>query len=333
MSAHPAELRAVDALEVCVLVDNTLDILSSVPEGVTSELPNLINAGATELSSSCLCCAAWGLSLAITTRVGDKSKSMLFDAGPEAYALQRNGIRLGFDFGNIDCVVLSHGHFDHAGGLPKALEMIGSANGGRTVPTHVNPGMFWKRATRRPDGSLFPLEDVPSPATLAAHGAELVNSEAARLVLDDTVYLSGEIPRVTEYEKGLPRQVKYHGDQGWISDPLVLDERYLAVHVRNHGVVVFSACSHAGIVNVLTDAAAVFEPVPLYGAMGGLHLSGAPQEQWIDETVEDLAPFALRRVVGGHCTGWRALHALRDALGETVIPCAVGQTHRFGETN
>jgi 7,8-dihydropterin-6-yl-methyl-4-(beta-D-ribofuranosyl)aminobenzene 5'-phosphate synthase len=332
MSVNPTDLRPVDALEVHVLVDNALDILSTVPDSVTSELPNLVKAGATELSSSCLCCAAWGLSLVITTRVGDNRKSMLFDAGPEAYALHRNGTRLGFDFGSIECVVLSHGHFDHAGGLPKALELITNANGGRAVPMHVNPGMFYKRAAKRPDGSLFPLEDVPSPGDLAASGGGLVNADEARLVLDGTMYVSGEIRRVTDYEKGLPRQVRFEDEQGWVPDPLVLDERYVAVHVRNHGVVVFSACSHAGIVNVLTDAAARFDPLPLYGAMGGLHLSGAAQEEWIDPTVRDLASFRLQRLVGGHCTGWRALHALRNAFGETVIPSAVGQTHRFGDS-
>lgn len=308
-----------------------MDILSTVPDCVTSELPNHIAAGATELSSSCLCCAAWGLSLVITTRIGDSSRSLLFDAGPEAYALERNGARLGFDFGIVECAVLSHGHFDHAGGMPKALALITAANGGRHVPTHVNPGMFLKRAFRRPDDSIFPLEDVPSPEQLAAAGAEIVNADAPRLVLDDTVYVSGEIPRVTEYEQGLPRQVSLDDEQGWVPDPFVLDERYLAVHVRNQGVVVFSACSHAGIVNVLTDAATLCDPLPLYGAMGGLHLSGAAQEQWIEPTVRDLASFELERLIGGHCTGWRALHALVNALGDVVIPSAVGHTYRFGD--
>lgn len=331
MSVHPGDLRAVDALEVHVLVDNALDILSTVPDHVTSELPNLIKAGATELSSSCLCCAAWGLSLVITTRIGESNKSLLFDAGPEAYALERNASRLGFDFGRIECVVLSHGHFDHAGGIPKALELITAANGGHTVPTHVNPGMFFKRAARRPDNSLFPLEDVPSPKQLTDAGGEIINADEARLVLDDTVYVSGEIPRVTEYEQGLPKQVRLDDNQSWVPDPLVLDERYLAVHVKNYGVVVFSACSHAGIVNVLTDAAALFDPLPLYGAMGGLHLSGAAQEQWIEPTVRDLAPFGLKHLIGGHCTGWRAIHALVNAFGDVVIPGAIGQTHQFGD--
>ena len=329
MSVRPTDLRPVDALEVRVLVDNVLDILSTVPDSVTSEIPNLIKAGATELSGSCLCCGAWGLSLVITTRVGDRSRSLLFDSGPEAYALERNATRLGFDFGTIECVVLSHGHFDHAGGMPKALQLVTAVNGGRKVPTHVNSGMFFKRAFKRPNGSLLPLGDVPSPEQLVATGADVVNSDEARLVLEDTVYVSGEIPRVTDYEKGFPEQVRLDANGEWVPDPLVLDERYLAVHVKDLGVVVFSACSHAGIVNVLTDAAEVCEQLPLYAAMGGLHLSGSAEEQWIGPTIRDLAQFRLKRLIAGHCTGWRALHALVNAFGDAVIPSAVGQTHRF----
>ena len=330
MSVKPIDLRQVDYLEVQVLVDNVMDILSSVPDCVTSEIPNLINAGAKELGGSCLCCGAWGLSLVISTVVDGHRKRLLFDSGPEPYALERNAARLGFDFGAIDCAVISHGHFDHAGGMVKALELITSANGGTKVPVHVNPGMFYKRAdSDAPDGSVLPLADVPSPEELDKAGAEVVNSYEPRLVLDDTVYISGEIPRVTHYEKGLPTQVRLDSQGNWEPDPLQLDERYVAVNLKDLGLVVFSACSHSGIVNVLTDAGNVSDPIPLYAVMGGLHLSGPTYEPLIAQTVKDIAPFGLKRLVVGHCTGWRALQALVEAFGDAVIPEAVGHTHHF----
>ena len=279
MSIEATDLQPVDYLEVQVLVDNVMDMLSSVPDCVTSEIPNLMKTGITELSSSCLCCGAWGLSLAIKTVVDGNEKSLLFDAGPEAYAFERNATRLGFDFAGIDCAAISHGHFDHAGGMLKALQMITAANGGKKVPLHVNPGMFYHRAASdSPDGSMLPVEDLPTVQQFEAAGAEIVNAEEARLVLDDRVYISGEIPRVSGYEKGLPTQVRLDEDGNWIPDPWQLDERYLAVNLKGQGIVVFSACSHAGIVNVLTDAANVFDPVPLYAVMGGLHLSGPDYE-------------------------------------------------------
>lgn len=330
MSAKPTDLRPVDCLEVQVLVDNVMDMLSSVPDCVTSEIPNLIKAGAKELGGACLCCGAWGLSLAITTEIDGRRRSLLFDSGPEPYALERNAARLGFDFGTVDCGVISHGHFDHAGGMLKALELITAANGGTKVPVHVNPGMFHKRAdSDSPDGSLLPLADVPSPEALDEAGARVVNSSEPRLVLDDTAYISGEIPRVTEYERGLPTQVRLDDRGDWVPDPLQLDERYVAVNVKGLGLVVFSACSHAGIVNVLTDAAAVSDPVPLFAVMGGLHLSGTAYEPLIPQTIKDMARFKLERLIVGHCTGWRALQALVNAFGDAVIPEAVGHTHHF----
>lgn len=110
MSATPADLQPVDYLEVLVLVDNVMGILSSLPDCVTSEIPNHIAAGAKEFGGDCLCCGAWGLSLAITTVSQGVERTMLFDTGPEAYALERNAERLGFDFGKVECVAASHRH-------------------------------------------------------------------------------------------------------------------------------------------------------------------------------------------------------------------------------
>lgn len=323
-------LRPVDRLEVCVLIDTALDILSTVPPYVSDEFETTARAGATELAASCRCCAAWGLSLLITAHIDGARRSVLFDAGPEAYAFERNAQRLAADLGAVEGVVLSHGHWDHAGGLPTAIKLIKGAADGRAIPVHVNPGMFGARGFLRQDGSVFPLGPVPTIDELTAAGGAVVNSIEPRLLLDDTFFLSGEIPRVTAYERGLPRAVRRAADGAWEPDPLILDERFLAVHVQGRGVVVFSACSHAGIVNVLTHASALFDPIPTFAAMGGLHLSGPTNEKWIDDTVRDLRAFNLKRLIPGHCTGWRATHALIHAFGDVVTPEAVGQVHRFG---
>jgi 7,8-dihydropterin-6-yl-methyl-4-(beta-D-ribofuranosyl)aminobenzene 5'-phosphate synthase len=116
----------------------------------------------------------------------------------------------------------------------------------------------------------------------------------------------------------------------WEPDPLILDERYLAARVKGKGIVVFTACSHAGVINVLKDAAHVFPDIPLYGVMGGFHLSGPGPEAIIPKTVEDIKSFALRRIMPGHCTGWRAVSALARILDdEVLVPCAVGRKFHF----
>lgn len=322
-------LRPVDRVEVTVIVDNALDILSTVPDSVTSELANDVAAGATEMSGPSICCAAWGLSFLVSATSGERRHSVIFDAGPEGWAFERNAQRLGVDLGAVEAVALSHGHWDHAGGLPTAVASLYRASGGRTVPTHVNPGMFAKRGTRLVDERILPFGDVPSVEDLERAGASIVNDGASRLLASEAFYLSGEIPRLTSYEKGLPRHVKLEPDGSWTPDPLVLDERFLAVHLRDKGLVVFSSCSHAGIVNVLTHAREIFDPLPIYAVFGGLHLAGAANEKWIGDTVRDLARFGLKRMVPGHCTGWRAIHRLVEAFGDVIVPGAVGQKHRL----
>src|SRR5205085_3804797 len=109
------------------------------------------------------CCANHGLSLVVKAFRGAQSRAVLFDAGPVEFAVEYNGTRLGIDFGSVDAVVLSHGHWDHAGGLPMAFELITAANGGRPVPCYLHPGMFRQRAWPLPAGGLLPIQEMPSP--------------------------------------------------------------------------------------------------------------------------------------------------------------------------
>jgi 7,8-dihydropterin-6-yl-methyl-4-(beta-D-ribofuranosyl)aminobenzene 5'-phosphate synthase len=332
MSASIARsLKAVDSLEVSVLVDNVVDPLSTLPKGVAGEVAALRKKGLKMFSGHVRCCANHGLSLVITARIGSDIRILLFDGGPEAYTLARNGDRLGTPFGEVGGIVLSHGHWDHAGGIPEAVRLIVAANGGKPVPFHVNPGMFFNRGMKIPSGDIVPAEPVMNPADIERRGAAVVNSADARAIMEQMFYLSGEIPRVTPYERGLPPHMKQTQDgRGWEPDPLILDERYVAAHVKGKGVVVFTACSHAGVVNVLKDARNVFGDVPLYAVMGGFHLSGAEVEAIIPDTIRDFAAFGLKRIVPCHCTGWRAVHALAQVYNEDVlVPSAVGRQFLF----
>ena len=314
-----------------MLVDNVVDPLSRVPPGVASDHIVLRSKGMVVLSGHAWCCANHGLSLVITARIGSDIQILLFDTGPEAYTLARNGDRLKTPFSEVGAIVLSHGHWDHGGGLPEAIRLVTSANGGRRVPCHVNEGMFVSRALRLPNGQLLPFEDVTAPDQLAKVGASVINSGDARVIVEQMFYLSGEIPRVTPYERGFPPQVKLGKDgSSWEPDPLVLDERYVAAHVKGKGAVIFTACSHAGVINVLKDARNVFGDVPLYAVMGGFHLSGLEVESIIPDTVRDLGDFALKRIVPCHCTGWRAVHALANVYtDEVLVPAAVGRQFTF----
>jgi len=321
-------LEPVDRLEIHILVDNATDSLSSVPKHVETEFSYLRRNGMRILSGKCICCASHGLSCLITAHRGETTHTILFDSGPEADTLARNIHQLGLDLGIVESVVLSHGHWDHAGGMLRAIDMIRAGGRNRDLPYYAHPDMFRSRGRQLPDGAVMPMEDVPSVAELKAHGARVVTTREPQTFLDEMFYVSGEIPRVTPFEKGLPFHVAKTAN-GWEPDPWIVDERWVGVNVAGKGLIVFTACSHAGVVNVLEHARTSFDGVPLYGVLGGFHLSGAT-ETIIPETVAALRDFGLTYIAAGHCTGWRAMAALNAAFGDQVVtPTAVGKRFMF----
>jgi 7,8-dihydropterin-6-yl-methyl-4-(beta-D-ribofuranosyl)aminobenzene 5'-phosphate synthase len=322
-------LIEADRLEIQVLIDNVTDSLSTTPAFVTREWPALVRKGMRRVAGGSLCCANHGLSLVIRAIHGEREHVVLFDAGPVDYAVEHNATRLGIDFGAIKAAVLSHGHWDHGGGLLKAFELMRRAAPDRRVPIYLHPGMFAERGQRQPDGGVLPTGLLPTPDELAAAGAAPVVTDEPQSLLDGMFYLSGEIPRVTTYETGLANHVRRNANGDWQPDPLIMDERFLAVAVKGKGIVVFTACSHAGVVNVLTHAGRCFPDQKLFAVMGGFHLSGET-ERCIPDTVRDIAGFGLEVIAPGHCTGWRAVNRLVQVCGEAaVVPLAVGKIFTF----
>jgi 7,8-dihydropterin-6-yl-methyl-4-(beta-D-ribofuranosyl)aminobenzene 5'-phosphate synthase len=313
----------VDSVSVSVVVDNTTDMLSTRPPHVASELRVLMAAGMRELTGEGLCSAHHGLSLLVTARVGEQERTVLFDAGPDPYGLERNARRMGLNFGKIEGVILSHGHFDHSEGLLKAIELVRERNPQQSVPLHLHPGVFVRRAVRLPNGEMIPLQEVPSASALSGHGYVLVESNQQEEFLDGAFFLSGEIPRKS-FERGMANQVRLTPSGDWEPDPLVLDERFMIAHIRGKGLALFTGCSHAGIVNICSHARDLFPETPLYALVGGLHLV-YPNEDLVEPTIAELKKFNFSVIVPGHCTGWRAVHALVRAFGEDrVDPLAVG---------
>lgn len=323
------KLEAVDRAEVQIIVDNLTDGLSSAPPHVEGEVAFAYRRGL-RFSSRCLCCAVHGLACLVTAYRGGESRSVLFDSGPEDYAFERNVTRLGVDLGKVEGIVLSHGHWDHSGAMILALNAIRTRNGGARVPYYAHPDMFRSRGMTAPNGDIRLFDDVPSVEELTTQGADVIVTTEPRVFLSDMFHVSGEIPRLTTFEQGLPGQVRRTDDgKGWEPDTLLLDERWLAVNVAGKGLVVLTACSHAGVVNVLSHARKTYPGVPIHAVIGGLHLAGS-NEKIIPQTVEALKGFDLATIGAGHCTGWRAMVALADAFGDKVLaPSAVGKRYVF----
>lgn len=323
------KMLAVDGLQIDVLVDNRTDGLSSAPPAVTSEFSRVLSRRNAVVAGPCLCCAGHGLSLLVTASVDGRREQLLFDAGPDPDLFERNVRVLETDLGRVTDVVLSHGHWDHAAGLTRALKLI--RKGAAAAPrVHLNSGMFKRRGVRVAD-RVLPFADIPDLSALRLAGGEPTVDDGERLLCSGSFYLSGEIPRTTSFETGFFGHVRWEEAQRqWVDDALIMDERYLAVRIRDRGLMIFSACSHAGAINVLCEARRRFPDDRLFGLIGGLHLSGLAMESKIAQTVDAMAGIGLEVIIPAHCTGWRAINAIAERFGEpATIPCAVGQLMRF----
>lgn len=338
-----ASLVEVDSLEILVIIDNELDPIS------TYQIPNLTATGnmmhiafanpnkptdrgpnTHELRMDNVCCSAHGLSLMITATKGSAKHTILFDTGPEESAWERNVQRLRPDLSKIELIQLSHWHCDHSGGMLKAIQMINAARGPDEAPVKVDlhPSRPEFRGFMSPQGPVS-MEADPSFDEIMLAGGEVVKKDTAHVVLDGMFMVSGEIPRVTPYEKGLLRGIRWHGEsRGWESDELIKDERLLMCNVKGKGVVVFTGCSHAGAVNAckhgleLAEKAAG-EKMPLYAVMGGYHLTG-PNEAMIEDTIKDFKELDAKIFLAGHCSGWRVKYAIEREMPGRLAPSTVG---------
>ena len=321
------DLVTLDSLSVAVLTDDVSDNYVSKTPFAVSEFSNVVLGGARVISGEALLCANLGFGLRLVSNVGRQRHTMLFDTGPEGPIFLRNCANLGIRLGDVEAIAVTHGHWDHMAALPATIDRI-IEQGGR-VTVHVNPGMFNERAVRLSSGMIVPVAHVPLPLELERHGAVVVNNPEERLLLDGHFYYSGEIPRVTAFETGRDDHFcRTRPEAPWEPDPLLLDERMLVAKVHGLGLIVFSTCSHAGIVNVCTHVRSLFPDIPIHAVMGGLHLGGV-MERNIPPTVNGLRPFNIGHIITGHCTGWRALHALANAFGDAVSQSAVGTTYAF----
>jgi 7,8-dihydropterin-6-yl-methyl-4-(beta-D-ribofuranosyl)aminobenzene 5'-phosphate synthase len=344
--ASTVDVPVLDALELVVVVDNETDTLSSVDPGMP-QLPEIASLVARlppdrhHDGDACtsvfdhLCVACHGLSVLVTGRLGDRTRTVLFDVGPYGDVWLDNVERLGVDVSTIEAVFLSHWHADHSGGFPAAIAAIAAARAAAGLPAplvDVHPDRPDQRGTRLPDGSYVLLPPEPTFDELTAAGGVVQRTADAHAVAD-LFYGSGEIDRVTAYETGLVGHHTFRGDTVE-SDPLIMDERFLAAHVRGRGVTVLSACSHAGVVNACLGAMGAFPDVPVDVVLGGYHLAGRGMEERIPDTVRDLLERVSPRVLApGHCTGWRAKAALADAFAPgRYAPSVVGSRYVLNAT-
>jgi 7,8-dihydropterin-6-yl-methyl-4-(beta-D-ribofuranosyl)aminobenzene 5'-phosphate synthase len=314
-------LEPVDSVVITTLMDNVTDVFMPDqgparrpgPGGVPRPAP-LMAAG--QVPDALV--AEHGFSALVTVSRAGREHRLLFDAGTSPDGVAENMRRLGVDPASIEAIVCSHGHFDHTTGIDGLARVLGRAS----LPVLIHPH-FWRQ--RR---VLLPGRDpLDLPATsrrgLTEAGFEIIEEQQPSFLLDGSVLITGEVPRVTGYEPGFPPQQALLGGR-WEPDPLVLDDQALIVSVAGKGLVVLTGCGHAGVVNIARYARALTGGQPLHALLGGFHLNGPVFEPLIPRVLDDLAALSPGYLVPAHCTGWRAQHAMAARFPQAYVPNSVG---------
>jgi 7,8-dihydropterin-6-yl-methyl-4-(beta-D-ribofuranosyl)aminobenzene 5'-phosphate synthase len=323
----PIALQPVDEVRITTLVDNVYDGLLPGDDRVSradlwagTAPAAQFDGGTTDVGLR----AEHGFAALVTVRRAASTTTLLFDTGLSPDAMVTNADRLGTDLSEIQGVVVSHGHFDHVGGLAG----LAARRGPRAMPMLVHPTAWTRRRLAPPNGEVYELPTL-SKRALAGEGFEVVERREPSLLVDGSVLITGEVDRTTEFEHGMPPAHQAWIGSDWDHDPLVRDDQALVVHVRDRGLVVLTGCGHAGAVNIVRHAQRLTGVDRLCALLGGLHLSGPAFEPVIPPTVDALTVLAPAMLVPAHCTGWRAQQVLATALPDAWLPGSSGSTYRI----
>ncbi|HUZ03355.1 MAG TPA: MBL fold metallo-hydrolase [Thermomicrobiaceae bacterium] len=314
--AERVTLEPVDLAEVTIVVDNAIDVLA-VPTDRARRPPM-----AWDFFERDQLRAEHGYCLLVTIERNGRRDTMLYDGGLGRDTAIHNLDVLGVEPQDIRTMVLSHGHADHHGGLEGLSRRLG-----RRMPLVLHPDAWRDRKAVFPTGAELHLPP-PSRQDLDREGWQVVEERGPSLLFDGSVLVTGQVPRVTDFEQGFPIQ-QARTDDGWEPDVWIWDDQAVVVNVRGRGLVVLSACSHAGAINVLHHARRLTGVDTVHAFVGGLHLTGGLFEGIVPATVRELTAIGPSVVVPGHCSGWRATHRIAAALPEAYVQSNVGTTLHF----
>ncbi len=315
MNEKGFELKPVDRIEIVVLADNYADVLLGSTDTVTR--PPKAREG---LVFRDTLVAEHGLSLLLRLHRGEETREVMLDAGYSSVGVPHNLDMLGISLDRVEAVVLSHGHMDHTGALTAVFERIPAP-----VPLVAHPDAF--AAPRHMDPPQAPRITFPQtlvPEDLEALGAEVVMSAAPVLLAGGTVLVTGQVERVTPYEKGMPHAVMER--DGELVKDEILDDQSLVLSLRGKGLVVVAGCSHAGIVNTIRHAMRLTGETRVHAVLGGFHLADDPSGDLVENTIGGLKEAGPAFLMPMHCTGWEAVRRIADAFPSAFALSSVGTT-------
>lgn len=305
-------LSDVDKLIVTVVTDNYYDSVRVHPPSGKRH----------KASPGVSIHAEHGLSYHIETVVNGRSHFFMFDYGLDPVGVLNNIELLGIDLGKVNAFGLSHGHFDHWSVLMDILER--SVPG---TPLYVGEETFAHRYAFRPGSEeLTDLEQLEREAIERQGIARIIEVREPIEVIPGC-YMTGNIDRITEYEKGSPDLLIKRDER--LEQDHFPGEQAVVCHVKGKGLVVISGCAHTGIINTVRHAQKMTGIEKVHVVIGGFHLVNAPQGI-IERTVDDMLAIAPDHIIPAHCTGFEAILSFARKMPYQFILNTAGVKYEFG---
>jgi 7,8-dihydropterin-6-yl-methyl-4-(beta-D-ribofuranosyl)aminobenzene 5'-phosphate synthase len=301
------KIREVDRVEITTLQDNYVDMVSRDNTAVVARAMPLTG---NEVKNSIL--AEHGFCALVAATTGDETRTILFDFGFSAHGAAFNADALSLDLTTVEACALSHGHLDHTGGMEQMAKKIG-----KSVPLVLHPEAFRNPRYLKFGGDFKVFFPPLTRDRVKAAGLSAVETKEPHPIADDAILFLGEIPRTTDFEKGMPGA--YYEKDGVEHEDDLLDDSAVVMHVKDKGLVVLSGCAHSGIVNTVTYARKATGVDRVYAVMGGFHLNGKDFEPAVAPTIERLIGFNPTYVVPTHCTGRNPVMEMERAMPDKFI--------------
>jgi len=239
----------------------------------------------------------------------------LFDTGTGRSVVE-NSLALGKDLRSVRKIFLSHGHYDHSGGLAEVLKLRGE------VDVHAHPHVFLDRKAVHKENGKDKIKFVGLPfkrGYLETLGARFILKTDFHQV-EEGMFLTGEIPRKTPFEK--PSTTLFTETDGKTSQDIFLDDQALVLDTPN-GLILVLGCAHAGMINTVQHVIQKTGKEKFFAILGGTHLDFMDPEQ-LDESINVLKRMDLARISVCHCTGMRAASRLHQEFGDRFTYGCVG---------
>lgn len=240
----------------------------------------------------------------------------LFDTGQSRVFLS-NAARMGIDLLHLDGIILSHGHFDHCGGLQYLVEEYQKA-GLKLPPVYVRERAFLDKTALNSDKISYRHIGIPWKKELIASAIHLTRDKEQ---IADQTWLLGNIPYTVGFER---RPKLFFIGEGENPQPDYMEDEQMLLMRTERGLCVFAGCCHAGIMNCLEYIKASFPGEKLYSVFAGMHLSGAREERVL-ETIDALAQMDLELLIPAHCTGIEAIGRMKARFGAKCILVETGK--------